>query len=293
MKLLLLGKDGQVGRHLQRVLPELGSCVSLGRREVDLTDQARLLEVLRSQSPDVVVNAAAYTAVDQAETDEAGAKRVNAEAVEQLSHYAADTNVLFVHYSTDYVFDGRKAGPYLETDAPNPQTAYGRSKFAGEQAIGASGCNALVFRTSWVFSEVGSNFIKTILRLAGERDALDVVADQHGAPTHAGLIADITLRAIRAHVDGAMSGGLFHLACAGDTTWYEVACHAVQRALVNGVALKLDPNRIRAVTSEQFARPAPRPLNSRLDCTALKSALSLELPDWKLQVEEVVDKLCL
>lgn len=292
MNLLLLGKDGQVGRQLGHALPRAASRVCLGRNELDLANLEALEGALRQYNPHVIVNAAAYTAVDKAEGDEAAARLVNTDAVAVMAGHAARTGALLVHYSTDYVFDGEQQAPYMETDRANPQTAYGRSKLAGEQAITASGCDAIVFRTSWVYSVHGGNFVKTILRLAKERETLDVVADQHGAPTSAALIAQVTVRAIAARQAGSFRAGLYHLAPTGETTWHALACEVVARAKAAGVSLKLDPREIRAIPSEAYPAVAKRPRNSRLATGLLSSELGLGLPHWKIGVHGVVDRLC-
>lgn len=291
MKILLIGKNGQVGRELQRTLLPLGELVALGRDGLDLTDLAAVEQALESHAADVVVNASAYTAVDRAEADEAGAAAVNAAAVGAMAEYARASGALLVHYSTDYVFDGAKAAPYVEDDATAPHSAYGRSKRAGEEAILASGCKALVFRTSWVFSAHGGNFIKTMLRLAGERDSLNVVADQFGAPTSAELIADVTALAVAAYRRGALAGGIYHLSAAGATSWHGLASYVVAGARARGAALKLDPAQIVPVPTEAYPLPARRPKNSRLDTGKLAGALDLHFPDWKIHVDRVIDQL--
>jgi dTDP-4-dehydrorhamnose reductase len=291
MKILLFGKNGQVGHELRRTLLPLGEVVALGRSDADLEDLAGLKKALHAHAPSIIVNATAYTAVDKAEGDEATATKINAEAVAVLAGYARDNNALLVHYSTDYVFDGEKAGAYVETDVTNPQSAYGRSKRAGEETIKQSGCNALVFRTSWVFSSHGGNFIKTMLRLAKERENLNVVADQFGAPTSAELIADVTSLAIAGYRKGLLSGGIYHLTAAGKTSWHGLACHVIERALANGAALKLESARIRAIPTEEYPVPAKRPKNSLMNTSALSTALGLQLPDWSIHVDRAVDQL--
>ncbi|MGW8390340.1 dTDP-4-dehydrorhamnose reductase [Pseudoduganella sp. HUAS MS19] len=291
MKILLIGKNGQVGQELQRTLLPLGELVALGRDGLDLGDLDALQRVLAGQAPDLIVNASAYTAVDRAESDEAGAMAVNAAAVGALAAYAREHGALLVHYSTDYVFDGAQDAPYREDDATAPQSAYGRSKRAGEQAILASGCQALVFRTSWVFSCHGGNFIKTMLRLAGERDSLSVVADQFGAPTSAELIADVTALAIAAYRRGALAGGIYHLTASGATSWHGLASYAIERAIARGASLKVDPTQIKPIPTEAYPLPARRPRNSRLDTSKLCGALDLQMPDWKVHVDRLIDQL--
>jgi dTDP-4-dehydrorhamnose reductase len=291
MKILLLGKNGQVGHELQRTLLPLGDVVALGRSEADLENPSSLNDILHTHAPGIIVNAAAYTAVDKAETDETTACKINADAVGVLAAYARDSGSLLVHYSTDYVFDGEKTGAYIETDQTNPQSAYGRSKRAGEEAIRQSGCNALIFRTSWVFSAHGGNFIKTILRLAKERDSLNIVADQFGAPTSAELIADVTALAIAGYRNRVIASGIYHLTAAGKITWHGLACHVVERSLANGATLKLDAGQIRPIPTEDYPVPAKRPKNSLMNTNALSTVLGLHLPDWRIHVNRVVDQL--
>jgi len=269
----------------------LGGVSALSRDEIDLANLDDLSTLLTIAAPDVIVNAAAYTAVDKAEADELAAQKVNAEAVGVLAAYAQSKGKLLVHYSTDYVFDGEKATPYLEDDSANPQSAYGRSKYAGEQAILESACNALIFRTTWVFSTHGNNFVKTILRLAKEKESLNVVSDQVGAPTSARLIADVTASAIAAYHAKTLKGGIYHLTAAGETSWHGLALHTVTRAHANGAVLKLNARQINAVPTEAYPLPARRPHNSRLDTGLLSRALNLNFPDWKDDVDQVIDQM--
>jgi len=291
MKILLLGKDGQVGHELQRTLLPHGDLQAYGRQQANFEDLNGLGHLLTEQAPDIIVNAAAYTAVDKAETNEDLAQRINADAVKVIAQYAKEKNALFVHYSTDYVFDGKKDAPYEVDDQTNPQSIYGKTKLAGETAIIASGCNALILRTSWVFSTHGGNFIKTILRLAKERDALSIVADQQGAPTSAELIADVTSVAIAGFLQGLLTGGVYHLTAAGATTWHGLASHVVRRACQNGMKLKIDANSIKPIATEEYPVPATRPKNSKLNTSALTSALKLQLPHWTAHVNRTVDQL--
>ncbi|SIT21109.1 dTDP-4-dehydrorhamnose reductase [Achromobacter sp. MFA1 R4] len=291
MRIVLLGKNGQVGHELQRALLPLGEVLAFGRDECDLASPASLEAVLRDAAPQVIVNAAAYTAVDKAESDQDTARLVNADAVGVLADYCASTGALLVHYSTDYVFDGEKSNAYIESDAPNPQSVYGATKLAGESAIIKSGCPALVFRTSWVYSTHGGNFLKTMLRLARERDALNVVADQHGTPTGAELIADVTLLAIAAHRKGDLPSGIYHLTASGSTSWHAFARHIIGRALHNGAQLKLTADDVHAIGTADYPTAARRPRNSTLDATALSQALGLQLPDWRVHADRVIDQL--
>lgn len=291
MKILLLGKNGQVGHELQRTLLPLGKLSAFGRTDADLEDLSRLRMLLDAERPNIIVNAAAYTAVDRAETHESAARMVNTAAVQTLAQYAGKHDALLVHYSTDYVFDGNKTSPYEVNDIPAPQSVYGATKLAGEVAIIESGCRALILRTSWVFSAHGRNFIKTILRLAKDRDTLSIVADQHGAPTSAELIADVTALAVAGYRQGQLADGIYHLTASGHTTWYGLASHVVERALKNGAVLKAKPTTVLPISTEQYPVAAARPKNSRLSCMALTSALLLELPDWSVHVDRTIDQL--
>lgn len=291
MQLLLFGKNGQIGRELRRTLLPFGEVAALGRDDVDLCHSANLQEMLERRRPEVIVNAAAYTAVDRAESDEDTAYQVNAEAVGIMAEYARRYGSLLIHYSTDYVFDGTKQGSYDETDAVNPQSAYGRSKQAGEARIVAAGCRALLFRTSWVFSARGGNFIKTILRLAAERTELNIVADQFGAPTAAELIADVTALALWACRHKQLSPGIYHLAAAGETSWHGFAEYVVRRAINNGADSRLRAEDIKPIATEAYPLPARRPKNSRLNTAKISQKLALNLPDWKIHAGRVVEQL--
>ncbi len=294
-RILLLGADGQVGWELRRALLPLGEVVAMNRAQADLSDLAALRALLERERPDVVVNAAAYTAVDKAENDADRAMRVNAEAPAVLAQHVAAHGGWLVHYSTDYVFDGAKASPYVETDPPAPRSVYGRSKLAGEQAIAQSGCRHLVLRTSWVYAARGGNFARTMLRLAGERDALRIVADQTGAPTSAELIADVTGLALhRLQTDpnlAASAPGLYHLAAAGATTWHGYARFVIERGLALGLPLRCTPDRVEPIATADYPLPAPRPANSRLDCGKLESTFALRLPQWDIQVGRLLAEL--
>ncbi|CAB5514773.1 dTDP-4-dehydrorhamnose reductase [Achromobacter anxifer] len=291
MKILLLGKNGQVGRELCRALVPLGEVVALGRADADLRDENALLAALSSHRPDVIVNAAAYTAVDMAERAPETANQINATTVAVLAGQARATGAMLVHYSTDYVFDGAQDRPYVETDAPNPLNVYGSSKLAGEQAIQASGCDALVFRIGWVYSTHGRNFLKTMLRLAQERESLDVVSDQRGTPTSAELVADLTALAIGRHRAGQLPAGTYHLAPAGSTSWHAYARYIVAGACARGASLTLAPERIRAIAARDYPAAAQRPPNSRLDTGKLSRALQLRMPPWTEQVDRALDQL--
>ena len=298
MSILLLGKDGQVGWQLQRSLAPQGDLVACGRAECDLDDLSALRELVRQVKPDVIVNATAYTAVDKAESEEALAMRINGEAPGVLAEEARRLGASLVHYSTDYVFDGEKEAAYLESDAVNPQGAYGRSKLAGEQAIQQVGADALIFRTSWVFGARGGNFVKTILRLAKEKESLNVVADQVGAPTPAALIATVTgnvLSVLRhkpeMHGQGAR---IYHLTAANPLSWHGFAqCIVRQAEETAGFELRLTPEAIRAIPSSDYPTPAKRPANSRLDCSRLEKEFGLQMPDWQPYLARMMQLLAL
>ncbi|WP_144171673.1 dTDP-4-dehydrorhamnose reductase [Pseudomonas sp. Kh13] len=295
MKILLLGKDGQVGWELQRSLAPLGQVLALNSRSQahcgDLANLSGLAETVRAYAPDVIVNAAAYTAVDKAESDREQAFKVNAEAVGVLARAAADCGALLVHYSTDYVFPGQGTQAWREDDAVGPLNAYGESKLAGEQAIQAAGCQHLIFRTCWVYAARGNNFARTMLRLAAERDSLGVIDDQHGAPTGAELIADITAHAITATRREPALAGLYHLAAAGETTWCGYARYVLEQAVALGVPLKAHAEQVNPLTTDAYPTPAKRPANSRLDTHKLQKAFALTLPDWRLGVARMLTEI--
>jgi dTDP-4-dehydrorhamnose reductase len=295
VKILLFGKDGQVGWALQRSLAPLGELVALGRHSAaglcgDLTDLDGILATMRQISPDVVVNAAAYTAVDQAESDPVMAARVNAVAPGVLAAEAARSGAIFVHYSTEYVFGGDGVNPWQETDTPSPLNIYGKTKLQGELAIAQADCRHFIFRTSWVYASRGENFGKTILRLACERDSLNVVNDQIGAPTGANLIAEITAHVLSA-INPTVPSGIYHLASAGETSWYDYACWVLDYARRHGVALKMTSAAVRPVPSSEFSTPAKRPLNSRLATTKLRTTFNLSLPPWQAGVERMLNEV--
>jgi dTDP-4-dehydrorhamnose reductase len=291
MKIVLSGAGGQVGHELSRTLLPLGPVLALDRAALDLADLVALRARLEAETPACVVNAAAWTAVDRAEAEAAMAHRINVEAVDVMAQYARRRGALLVHYSTDYVFDGSGTRPWRETDPSAPQSVYGRTKREGEQAIEASGCRALVLRTSWVHGAHGGNFICTMLRLAAEREQLSVVADQIGAPTGAELIADVTALAVAACTRGQLDTGLYHLCAAGETSWYGLATHVIERARERGLSLRLPPGAIKAIATADYPTPARRPLNSRLDASRLSAALGLELPDWRVHADRTVDAI--
>nr|VFJ43778.1 MAG: dTDP-4-dehydrorhamnose reductase [Candidatus Kentron sp. DK] len=290
MKILLTGKNGQVGRELQRTLAPLGEVVAVGRADCDLARPDEIRSLVRKTNPGIIVNPAAYTAVDRAETEKESAFAVNGVAPGILGEEAVGLSALVVHYSTDYVFDGEKATPYTEDDTPNPLNVYGASKLAGERALRESGADHLVLRTGWVFGAHGNNFPKTILRLAGEKASLNVVADQFGAPTSAALIAEVTARILRRYrqADREAPAGIYHLVAGGVTTWHGCARAVVEIARGMGGKLELDPENVRPVTTAEYPLPARRPANSRLDTHKLENAFALRLPGWREGLEQVL-----
>lgn len=292
MKILLFGKNGQVGWELQRSLAPLGQLVALDRHSQsycgDLTDLAGIAKTLQNIQPDVIVNAAAYTAVDKAETDISQAELINSKAPEALANAAKECEAWLVHYSTDYVFDGRGNEAWKEDDTVNPLSVYGSSKLLGEQAIQRAGCQHLIFRTSWVYAARGNNFAKTMIRLAQEREQLSVINDQFGAPTGAELLADVTAHAIRLAGRKKDVAGLYHLVTAGETSWFDYARYVLDFARRAGVTLKLPENALQAIPTSQYPTPAKRPLNSRLNTEKLKSTFDIDLPDWQMGVERML-----
>ena len=295
MKILLLGKNGQVGWELQRSLAPLGEVLALDRHSTphggDLSQPERLAQTVLDWRPDVIVNAAAHTAVDKAESEPELARCLNATAPAALAQAAAQIGALLVHYSTDYVFNGQGDQPWQEGDATGPLSVYGQTKREGEQAIVASGCAHLIFRTSWVYAARGGNFAKTMLRLAAERERLTVIDDQFGAPTGADLIADVTAHAIRASLQQPALGGLYHLVAGGQTTWHGYASHVIAQARLIQPGLALKVSEIAPVPTSAFPTPAQRPLNSRLATHKLQDAFGLKLSPWQQGVNRMLAEI--
>lgn len=289
-KILLLGKDGQVGWELQRALAPLGILTALNRSECDLADATQVQAALEKYDPEVIVNAAAYTAVDQAETDQALARRINVDAVAELALFAREMGSLLVHYSTDYVFDGTKADAYVEDDTTHPLSVYGQTKLDGEHRIRDALCRHLIFRTSWVYAARGANFARTMRRLAQERTTLSVIDDQIGAPTSAELIADVTAHALRDVLSGRAPGGTYHLAAAGETSWYGYARFVIERARTQGLPLALAADGLKPIPATEYPLPAKRPQNSRLNTGLLERSFALKLPSWEAGVARVLDE---
>ena len=294
MKILLFGKNGQVGWELQRSLAPLGELIALDRHLVDglcgdLSDLGALRATIRRVRPDIIVNAAAYTAVDKAESEAELAECVNGHACHVMAEEAESIGAWLIHYSTDYVFSGNGSVPWKETDAVAPLSHYGISKVAGERAILSSGCKHLIFRTSWAYCTRGNNFAKTMLRLAKERQTLDVVADQVGAPTGADLIADVTALAIQQVLQRPELAGLYHLTASGEVSWHGYASYVVDFAQANGVQLAVTA--INPIETSAYPSPARRPLNSRLCTQKLRDNFCLHLPDWQSGVTRMLKEV--
>ncbi|WP_288392213.1 dTDP-4-dehydrorhamnose reductase [uncultured Herbaspirillum sp.] len=293
MKILLFGCNGQLGWELQRSLAPLGELISLHSASQrycgDLADLAGVTRTIASVRPDVVVNAAAYTAVDKAESDSKRARLVNAQAPQTMALAVAQCGALLVHYSTDYVFDGSGDKPRREVDPTGPLNVYGQTKLEGEQAIIASGCAHLIFRTSWVYAARGGNFAKTMLRLGAERKELNVIDDQTGAPTGAELLADASAHAIARTVQDPARQGLYHLTASGETTWFAYARHVF--GLAEQWAGQTSLARLSPIPTSAYPTPARRPLNSRLDCSKFQDAFGLVLPGWQGGVERMMKEL--
>jgi dTDP-4-dehydrorhamnose reductase len=269
-----------VGFELQRALAPLGQVLAPSRQALDLLDERALCRYLDAQAPDWIVNAAAWTAVDAAEKQPQTAARLNADLPAQLAAYVATHGGRLVHYSSDYVYPGSGDSPWRESSPTGPVNAYGRSKLAGDRAIAASGADSLIFRTSWVYSARGNNFMKTMLHLAQNRSELTVVADQVGSPTPARLIAQITVLALYRRLEA----GTYHLAARGETSWHAFAQCILYQARASGLALALAPEQVRPIATRDYPTAATRPLNSRLDLSKLESALAVRLPDWQSQL---------
>ncbi|HQR61276.1 MAG TPA: dTDP-4-dehydrorhamnose reductase [Methylophilaceae bacterium] len=294
MNILLLGKNGQVGWELQRSLSPLGQLLAVGRHEVDFYNIDDLRRCVQHYQPKIIVNAAAYTAVDKAESEPEKAYRINAEAVSALAEESDRLGAWLVHYSTDYVFDGNKAGAYLESDAAHPLSIYGQSKLAGENAIRNVGCKHLVFRSSWVYSVYGANFPLAILRRALEMERIDVVADSIGAPTSAHLIADVTALVLHQLVQEKFPdeiSGTYHLTATGETSWYEYAQFIVRLARKRGLPVKVAANRVFPMSIDSYQAAARRPKNSRLDVDKIREQFYISFPDLKIHFSRFIEEI--
>ena len=296
MKILLFGRYGQVGRELVRSLSPIGDLLPLSRKGDgglvgDLTDLDGIRSTIGAVKPDVIVNAAAYTAVDKAESEENLADLINAKAPAEMAEIARECGALFINYSTDYVFDGSGVRPWGEDDCPGPLNVYGKTKLAAEECITNSGCRYMIFRTSWVYSHVGHNFIQRILNLAGRQDTLKVIEDQVGAPTGARLIADVTALTISEAYNNKKHEGIYHLVADGETSWWEYSKYVIARALERGMELKATPESVEPVSSDYFKLAARRPLNSRMSTCKIKETFNPTLSSWQAGVSSVVDSI--
>ncbi|HCN03937.1 dTDP-4-dehydrorhamnose reductase [Pantoea sp. PA1] len=293
MKILLLGKNGQVGWELQRALSPIGEVIALDRHSLDycgdLANPEGIARTVRDLQPNVIVNAAAYTAVDKAESDIENATLINAVSVEILARASREINALLVHYSTDYVFDGSGDRPWREEDITAPLNTYGETKRQGEEAIIAHAANYLIFRTSWVYAAKGSNFAKTMIRLALERETLSVINDQFGAPTGAELIADCTVHAIKATLLNPEKSGIYHMIASGVTTWHAYAEFVIEYVRNKGLPLRVSS--VNGVETTAFPTPAKRPHNSRLNTEKLRDTFAITLPEWQQGVMRMLDEL--
>jgi len=294
-RILITGKNGQVGWELNRSLLPLGEVIALGREEADFSKPESLRKVVRDISPDIIVNAAAYTDVDKAESEEELATLVNGVAPGVLAEEAERSKALLIHYSTDYVFDGTKDTPYTEEDEPNPINAYGRSKIIGEKAIIQSGCDYLILRTSWVYSARGNNFLKSMLRMAREREELRVVADQFGAPSWARNIADVTAHVLattqREQKAGSFTPSIYHLCVRGKTTWHGFADAIIKRSKELTPERIIKTEKVVEIATEDYPLPAPRPRNSLMDSSSLAARFGVTMQEWHRAMELCIDEV--
>lgn len=292
MNILLFGKNGQVGWELQRALAPLGNVIALDSRSSqycgNFNDPTGVAETVRVIKPQIIVNAAAYTAVDKAEGDKENARCINALAVTEIAKAAEEIGAWFIHYSTDYVFDGQGDTPWREDDATGPLSVYGSTKLEGERGLQQHCSRHLIFRTSWVYAARGNNFAKTMIKLAKERDTISVINDQHGAPTGADLIADCTAHAIRIALVNKNVAGIYHLIASGETTWYAYANKVIKIAKQRGLELAVQT--INPVTTSAFPTPAKRPANSRLNTEKFQRTFNLTLPEWQVGVERMLNE---
>ena len=295
MNILLFGKGGQVGWELQRSLSVLGTVTALDHDSTehcgDFANPAGVAETVRTLRPDVIVNAAAHTAVDKAESEADFARTLNATTPGAIAQEAAKRGAWLVHYSTDYVFDGSGSRPWVETDTPAPLSVYGRTKLEGERLIAQSGAKHLILRTSWVYAARGGNFAKTMLRLAQERERLTVIDDQWGAPTGADLLADVTAHAIRHLQQHPEHAGLYHCVAAGETTWNAYAKYVLSLASIENSAIKIIANEVAPVPTSAFPTPAARPHNSRLNTAKLQTTFGLQMPHWQAGVARMLAEI--
>jgi dTDP-4-dehydrorhamnose reductase len=289
MKIILFGSRGQVGSHLKPMLTEIGEVKACTRDDCDLERPEQIKQVIENYSPNLIINAAAYTNVDKAESDQLRAELINAKAPGIMAEVAKKLGAAFISYSTDYVFDGTKTTPYIESDNTNPLSVYGSTKLIGEENIKESGCKYLILRTSWVYSAAGSNFINTIIRLAKERDELRVVNDQIGSPTSAEFIADTTIKCIKKGIDKENSG-LYHLTAKDYVSWYEFARHIVGYLAKKGENFRLNADDIKPVSSNEYKTAATRPKYSVLNSELIEKTFDIKISPWKYYVDKILDQ---
>ena len=293
MKILVTGKNGQVGHELMRTLAPLGQVVGVDVKECDFAQSAAIDALLERVKPDIIVNPAAYTEVDKAESQPTIAHAVNAQAPKLLARYAARHNIPIIHFSTDYVFDGNKDSAYVEDDEANPKSVYGKTKWLGEEAVRKIAAKHIIIRTSWVFGSHGVNFLKTTLKLAQERDKISVVSDQFGAPTSARLLADAVAQIVTelGEPGSYRKYGTYHVAARGETSWHGYAQVVVEKAIKLGMDIKINLKDIKPISSKDYPMPAPRPANSRLDTMKVSTVFSVSLHKWQDEVEKVIQEL--
>ena len=285
MKILLTGKDGQVGFALHKKLASVGEVIATNRNELNLENPDAIRAFIEEIKPDIIINAAAYTDVDKAELEIELAHKVNTEAPKVLAEKASQLDIPMIHFSTDYVFDGLKNEPYVETDQANPQSIYGETKWKGEEAV-RNHTKHIILRTSWVFSSHGQNFLKTILKLIQEKTSLNIVSDQKGTPTSANVIANVTYKIIKTILNKTSfkDFGTYHVSLEGETDWYQYACFIIDEAMRLGLKTTMTSQDIKAISNDAYPSKAARPINSRLDTTKIKKTFMLELPHWKTEV---------
>jgi dTDP-4-dehydrorhamnose reductase len=292
MKILLTGKDGQVGFALHKKLLSLGEMIATNRHELDLANPDAIKAFIDKTKPDMIINSAAYTQVDKAESEKLLVHQINAIAPQVLAEKASELNIPIIHFSTDYVFDGLKDEPYLETDEVNPQSVYGQTKWEGEEAF-RNHTKHIILRTSWVYGSHGQNFLKTILKLAQEKSSLNVVSDQMGTPTSSDVLADITFSVVKAISNNPnfKDFGTYHVTSMGDTDWFHYACFILDEAIGLGLKTSMTSQDIKPISSDLYPTLAKRPMNSRLNTTKIKKTFMLELPDWEDEVKKVLKEI--
>lgn len=286
MRILLFGENGQIGSSIKKRFKISKDVTALSRTDIDLMETDKIIKILKSYNPNIIINAAAFTNVDLAESNQEQAYLINSKAIEKIAEYSFKNNSLFVHYSTDYVFDGKNNNSYLETDLENPINVYGKSKLEGEKAIKQSKCRYIIFRTSWVYSDTGINFPKKILDLASKQKSLKVPSDQIGSPTSADLISDVTERCI----EKKCVNSLYHLSSFGETTRLDFARYLIKGAKKRGKLLKCSEDNLESILSKDLKSPAKRPKNSTLNCNKLKNQCGIEIPRWEINIDLFLDK---